>query len=741
MTSPITSKVNLPRSLYQSFGYWVKEPSILNPQLAIDGLRELAAQGYDLVRVMLRGTNFTFRSPEYVRLIGVMTAEAHRLGLKIVLDCEPHPAIAGSDMGREYPGGMGRRLIRAVSKLEGGEFRFRLKDIGRYSSPRLEAAFVRDGGQVTRLPAFDCRSDFEQEFYDTGFAERYVDYSPGRAPIAPQHHFHLRGRLPDQAAGELIAYFSFDDHTLIDFWSEATRAYYADLVERYKEIPLDGFGWDEPGAGCNWEFYRWGEASADAFKRLNGYDLRERMWLLDEPGVSPESVKVRLDYYRALNEGLFQAQKQLCDLTKAKCGPGAILGTHHTWVGEGGIGDFRAGAVDYFRLNENMDAGYTDGVWWFDGCIDYVYALASSLGRLTPSGATEVNTWHWKPTIAATEHAARLMALMRINWFNIWFGDSSDTAKYPEHYSYGACTAAMRSLKGMLAELVGCRPAVDVAIWHGWEGVMAVNTPEWTFGLKNFQLFGSEALARRCVAFDFVDSELLKDARIANGRLVTRLESYRILVMPYAVALPEKVWDVCKDFAAAGGTVIFIGPPPTLTCEGREITAEFSSCAGMRPLAFSAFQQSVFNRCKLGLDGPHRWDVHVPVESGNGKIMLNAEGEPHGCAGMDGHLIYWSDLVPRGELADLLEKLAPPPVECHSDSIEWRLYRQADNTQKLVLIARKFRRMRGIVRFDGHEIEILDGLHAVITISPDGNLSANGRELRWAATRRVHDPK
>ena len=38
------------RSLYQSFGYGAKEPSIQNPELAMGGLRELAEQGYDLVR-------------------------------------------------------------------------------------------------------------------------------------------------------------------------------------------------------------------------------------------------------------------------------------------------------------------------------------------------------------------------------------------------------------------------------------------------------------------------------------------------------------------------------------------------------------------------------------------------------------------------------------------------------------------------------------------------------------------
>lgn len=720
------------RALYQSFGYWVKEPSIRNPQLAVDGVRELAKQRYDLVRVMLRDTNFTFRSPEYVAVIARMTEEAHRLGLKIALDCEPHTQVAGWDMGKEFPGGMGRRVHRAAGQLVDGRFVLHVKPPnGQLPMPRVEGAFVRKGSTVTKLPSLQCGVNYEQEFYDTGFAERYVEYTPGRAPIAPQHYFNFHGRLADHANGELIVYFSFEDNVLIDFWSDATRSYYASLVECYRDVPLDGFGWDEPAAEVGWDCYRWGDATAGAFIRLNGYDLRDRMYQLDEMQLTPEAVKVKLDYYRTLNEGVFQAQKHLCDLARAKCGAQAILGTHHTWVGEGGIADFRAGAVDYFRLNENMDAGYTDGVWWFDGCIDYIYALASSLGRMTPSGATEVNTWHWKPTIAAVEHAVRLMGLMRINWFNIWAGDASDTAKYPEHYTYDACNAAMLRLRKTLGHLEHCRPVVDVAIWHGWEGVMAMNTQEWAFGLKNSQLYGSEALARRCIAFDFVDSELLADARIDGEELVTRLERYKVLVMPYAIALPEKVWSVCKAFANAGGKVLFVGPPPVCTVEGRDVTAEFAALAGIRPMSFEQFSQSVGIRCTLRADGPHRWDVSVPVDMAGGRPLVNIEGEIRGACNQAGTFWYMTDLVPRGDLADLLEKLAPPAVACHSGSIEWRLYRQADGIRKLVLIATKHRRMRGIIRFAGTEIEIEDGLQAIITANKEGEIAIEGQDVKY----------
>ena len=46
-----------------------------------------------------------------------------------------------------------------------------------------------------------------------------------------------------------------------------------------------------------------------------------------------------------------------------------------------------------------MDEGYTDCSQWDQGSVAYAYTLTSSLGRLTPSGEAEVNTWHYKPSL------------------------------------------------------------------------------------------------------------------------------------------------------------------------------------------------------------------------------------------------------------------------------------------------------------------------------------------------------
>ena len=48
----------------------------------------------------------------------------------------------------------------------------------------------------------------------------------------------------------------------------------------------------------------------------------------------------------------------------------------------------------------------------------------------------------------------------------------------------------------------------------------------------------------------------------------------------------------------------------------------------------------------------------------------------------------------------------------------------------LMAIATKFRRMRGIVRFAGKEIEICDGLQALATMGKDGTFEIHGDELK-----------
>ncbi|HEY3376352.1 MAG TPA: hypothetical protein VGL77_02560 [Armatimonadota bacterium] len=725
------------RPYFQVMGYWLNEPALLRPELALSAMEALAAEGYDATRVMLRNTNFSHRSPRVVEVIAAMVERAHQHGLRVALDCEPHATPVGRDMGAEFPEAMGERLVCASAPLVDGHFRLHIPNPCSDSQMPIftgvEAAFVRRHGRVDPLTDFTFASQCVAEPYDEGYIQRESAYVTGKGNAWHRRHTHLSGRVADGRDGELLVYARYHDVGLLDFYADGFRQYFDALLACYRDIPLDGVGWDEPAVSGDWGMYRYGRAFAAAFQRENGYALRERLYLLDAPGVAPEAVQVRLDYYRTLNDGVFQAQRQMIATAHALFGDELLLGTHHTWQGEGGINDYRAGAVDYFRLNENMDAGYTDSWWWDDGSVNYTFALAGSLGRLTPSGCAECNTWDAKPTNALVAYYTRLMALMRVNWFNIWYGEDADTCRYPDHYTWAASNACMRRNQRLLESLGAARPLVDVAIWHGWEGVMALNRAEWASAHKAFCLNTATALLQRNIAFDFVDSSLLADATVADGQLVTRLERYRVLVLPYAPVLPRAAWQTCLRFAEAGGRVLFIGPPPTRTVEGDEIAADFAARVGMTALPVELYVAYVDAICTLPQGRAEKLEISYPLQPTTGRALRSSEDEVHGVAGNG--VVYLSDLDPRHRLVELLACWLTPPVLCYSDSILWRLYQDGD-TQRLLLIARRDREMSGLVRVAGYELAIDSGSIALLHLTADG-LRVETDDMRYTVATGV----
>ena len=454
---------NPSRNHEQSMGIWINEPIFQDPASIERAVGTLADSGFGIVRLFLRNSNFTHRSPEMVDVVERAVRAAHARGLRATLDCEPH-LIVGRDMGRDYPDAMGCKLVRVEGTVTDGHWVLSIDTPqGLGTVPifeGIEAAWLESGGLPRKVDlAFSACC--EVRHYKNGEIHRDSSYAE-ELPISERKVIELRGELEGVEEGTLVAFIRFASHTLPDFWAEGFRLYFDDLLECYRHIPLDGIGWDEPAIDGDWNSYRYGRAFAQAFESMNGYRLADKLNLLGADDMTGEAVRVRLDYYRTLNEGVARAQSALIAKSRELFGPDLLFGTHHTWQGEGGINDYRAGAVDYFRLNDEMDAGYTDCCWWDQASVAYAYVLGSSLGRLTPSGEAEVNTWHTTPTVANIRSNVNLMSLMNINWFNIWFGSDTDTAMQDGHYSWPQSIAAMRAHRDLQLAIAGKVPVVDI---------------------------------------------------------------------------------------------------------------------------------------------------------------------------------------------------------------------------------------------------------------------------------------
>jgi hypothetical protein len=723
----------MPRNKEQIMGFWLNEPAILDHEKIRRGVSELAEAGYGIIRIMLRNSNFSHRSPEVVAAVAVAVETAHRGGVKVVYDSEPHRMIA-SDMGGEFPDGIGSRLVRAEAQLIDGWFKLHVTCPNCMAEHPIftcvEAAFIEIDGETRPLKNFTYELAWEKSTYDDGHTVYQQDYRDN-SNIAMKRHVQLSGCLPEFPAGRLIVYANFRDNEQVDFAADGFKAYYRDLVDRFRDVPLDGVCWDEPAISGDWTHYRYGDAFAEFFEKCNGYQLMDRLYLLDAQDLTPEAVAVRLDYYRSLNEALFEAQKDFIGYAESVFGKKLLLGTHHTWQGEGGPNDYRAGAVNYFRLNDNMDAGYTDCCWWDQKSVAYSYILGSSLGRLTPSGECECNTWHWKPTNTQIQFNARLMSLMNITWFNIWYGDNADTCMYPSHYTWNTAVSAMQQHRDVQLLLQDAKPVVEVAVLHDWKSVTGINKTTVANLHKAFCLNLSKSAIDNNLAFDFIDDRLLSSAQIEDGKLCCALGRYTTLVLPFATVIDDASWKLIKAFIGANGKVIFCGPAPELTVSGQTIAAEFAELMGIAEIPLAKYLSWFDNSCNhLPKGRPDRFDPAYPVTGTAENVLISSEDEPCGARNANGNALYLSGFEASEPVLKQLQSWSNPAVRCYSDSVLFRLYQDADR-QILALAARDGKELTGIVQFADSALLFEAGESACLSLSGSGELTVSGPGVKY----------
>jgi hypothetical protein len=96
---------------------------------------------------------------------------------------------------------------------------------------------------------------------------------------------------------------------------------------------------------------------------------------------------------------------------------------------------------------------------------------------------------------------------------------------------------------------------------------------------------------------------------------------------------------------------------------------------------------------------------------------------------VQGNVHYFTDLDPLTRILEVIEPALNSGVRCASASILWRLYRD-ESREILVVVARKDRRLDGIVKFAGHTIEFEGGTVAHV-IAQDGGVKVHGDDVLY----------
>jgi len=466
-----------------------------------------------------------------------------------------------------------------------------------------------------------------------------------------------------------------------------------ELLDAYADVPLDGFGWDEPGKGLgDLSCFKAGAGFLVLFKKLNGYELRPELIYLNHLDGTPKAVKVRCDYYRALSEMNFIAQDEHNRYAKKIYGGQLIFGTHQTFSGI--PVDLVSGVMDYFHLGKVLTAAWTDGGW---DNVELKYPafhfmLAEGIKKELGLRDAYYNDWaHNLPAIENMRLANRFKMLFHINWFNHCFSDFSENLVNFRHEPLKSFAKQNVADLDRFDELVKADfiPHSDVAFLYAWEGIAA--SPKWMTRLFYTACVNTSLhLVDSGIFAGIMSGAGILKAKIGKGYFSVGALKYKVLLIPFANVITKPLYEKVMQISEAGIPVIFFGPPPEFIAEsGEDIAGDFAKRVGMKPFTFKQYEAAYAERNPL--PDLHEWepswvDFSYPVSVTKGEKAEDREGKLLYVKAASQPLYYMPLPDPREDLTNLLASLLEPPVEAFAEGSYYRFYLNPKQSDSIVIV-------------------------------------------------------
>lgn len=391
--------------------------------------------------------------------------------------------------------------------------------------------------------------------------------------------------------------------------ADACRRFLESTHERYRArapeamgTTIPGFFTDEPGfyhprLVAGWLPLPYTEGLFDDFAARYGYDLRQHLGELIHDG--PAAQRTRCHYWRLVSERYSEAYGHTI---RKWCDEHGVALTGHC-LGEEGLalhirmsGDLWEALRHYTVPGIDM-LGNADGftmrttfygmrnernIRAFHLTCKYVHGVCRHTGaREMLSEAYGVCDWglslmqqkrgfHYQVALGVTMFNDNSLITSVADFRKFAIAGKHFTQPWWRHYrlyaDYNARLAALHAEGEMVSEIAVLYPRsaawahADGGIFaHGWFDL----DPEHPLGELQEQIYALlDELIREQWSFDFIFEPVLAGARVEGDELVTDHARYRVLVLPSATWLPREVFDVIREFAAAGGKVIIAGEPP-----------------------------------------------------------------------------------------------------------------------------------------------------------------------------------
>lgn len=569
-----------------------QDAQVENADLLVEALTDIASKGFGAALGMLRGSRYALSDPLVMTAAKHAAATAHRLALDFWFALDPR-----LDQGRliSVPGGRASYLLT-----------------GRDATGGLPCETQVDGrGHFTiRLPYHQARSQhmLSQGAYalEPVSVERAIVYrrtDGGAIDAGTVRDITTATRMFVQRAGGYLEIFgqvdvSHDgdwrvlavprcDSTYPELGSDTVVSALCGLYRDYHAagVELDGVFWDEigyvTGYGDDHSRMPWGPAIHHAFAARHGSELAAAAPYLLLDGETGRAVRVRRDYYAAVQDVVIAAQNACRQLAQELWGPRTESGIHQTW--HQNANDLPHGSGDWWRGSTALTGGFTD-VGDAEHAPDDVLAMAAiaaGLARHHIRPRAFCNLWGVEFADADVDWWAHLLAAFGITWAAHTYGPNGyidhDTGwgpGYPDHPTWDRFTTANERSAQVSAMVGDALPVADVAAVYPIETLARVGSAAANqLAAEALQVIAG--LVRHGVAVDVISPTLLADAEVRESALWVATPRgrlpHRALVYPNPQTLQPAEVDRLGEAQAAGVPTVLVGTKPRETTEGTRL--------------------------------------------------------------------------------------------------------------------------------------------------------------------------
>ena len=625
---------------------------------------------------------------------------AHRYGLKFAMDMDwAHWATPYVEKNPEMAMWF---IVPAEGICNNGRFDIHIPYVNNGRAVQvseISAAYSFDADSAPSILACD-QYDLQQNSYASVYPlpsmENDCVYTPNKPNFGKHYYLHLTGRVKDKSAKRVRFYVAMETYRFPDVAHPAYLKLQLDILDGYRDVPLDGVAWDEPGKPNSMNGYKAGRGFLSIFKERNGYELRTRLLDLDQ-GTSAAAFQTRRDYYATLAAMNHRAQAEFNRRAIELFGPDIFIGNHHTFSGL--AADLRAGCSDYFQLGEVLSAAFTDTGWDVSPPSEttYNYALSEGLRKELKKPYSIVNDWSRTPRKAWYDYYTRLKMLFGHDWLNNFvsrWGEGGHTTfpwsdRWPDVVrnfgqleEFGAFTK--RQLSGLS----------EMAVWHSPQAVAHLEVSQyhyvrlWMTGNNNL----SHEAMKHSRFFDYVSGHAIELARVADGKIHMEGGAYPRLVLPCAVAVSQALWEKVRECIAAGVEVVFFGPPPRWIIEtGEDLSIEFSRICGVEPFTYEEYDAwLIAHKPVPGFSDwePAKFDFVFPLILLEPTVELSDnDGNVIGVRNPETGVTYFTSPDPRESFFQHLERpVGAYPDISHCGSGSYRLMLDPADPNVLVLV-------------------------------------------------------